>query len=249
MTALLDYRLTDLLMFSPNIYYRMLERYNYDIWPLQILALGLGFLLLRLMLRKKGLNQRIAGAVLAIGWLWSGLVYNYLNFGPINWIAGYVAVAYVVEGLLLFAWGYRSAAPADPEDEMASETMARNRQAESGFAGSFRQLVGVVLVAAAVVGYPFLYLVTGEDWETAQIFLTSPGPTMVATLGLLLTLRHSLTTAFWLSVIPLLALLVDLLTFYALGSVEWVVLAVAGGCVIAAWLITAASGRRAAASA
>lgn len=240
MTALLDYRLSDLLMFSPDIYYRMLVRYNLDIWPLQILALALGLLLLRLMLRQKGLNRRIAGAILAIGWVWSGLVFNYLNFAPINWIAGYMSAAYVAQGLLLLLWGYHSGT-------------GRDEGAEPGVGGDgdsaawrLRRLVGVGLVMTALFGYPLLYPATGQDWQTAQIFLTSPGPTIAATLGLLLTLRRSLTVAFWLSLIPMLALLVEFLTLYTLGSVEWVALAAVGACVIAVWAIIAISNRQSA---
>ena len=231
MGALLDYRLADLLMFSPTIYYRLLERYNLDIWPLQIVALGLGLLLLRLMLRDKGLNRRIAGAVLAIGWLWSGLVFNYLNFASINWIAGYLAFAYVAEGLLLFLWGYLAAEKPEGDALLVRSDI-----------WPLRRVAGTGLVAIAVFGYPFLYLLTGEAWQTAQIFLTSPGPTMVATLGLLLTVRSSLAVAFGLSIIPLTVLLVEGLTLFTLGSVDWMVLAGAGALTLVTWMLTALGG-------
>ena len=36
------YRLSDLLLFSPQTYYRLFELYNAAIWPAQVLAIALG---------------------------------------------------------------------------------------------------------------------------------------------------------------------------------------------------------------
>ncbi len=45
------YRPADLLMFSPETYYRLFELYNADAWPAQIVALGAGMAIFVLMAR------------------------------------------------------------------------------------------------------------------------------------------------------------------------------------------------------
>ena len=45
------YRPADLLMFSPETYYRLFELYNADVWPAQIIVLSAGFTIFVLMFR------------------------------------------------------------------------------------------------------------------------------------------------------------------------------------------------------
>ena len=47
MTEWWTYRPSDFLMFAPETYWRLVERYNLDVWPLQLLALALRALVLQ----------------------------------------------------------------------------------------------------------------------------------------------------------------------------------------------------------
>src|SRR5262245_33918588 len=64
------YSLSDFLLFSPRIYYRLFELYNAAIWPLQILALMLGAAVFGLLLSGVIWRGRAIAAVLAACWLW-----------------------------------------------------------------------------------------------------------------------------------------------------------------------------------
>ena len=57
------YSLTDFLLFSPDTYWRLFERYNEAIWPLQIGAAALGLALFALVLRRPAVADRRRAAV------------------------------------------------------------------------------------------------------------------------------------------------------------------------------------------
>ena len=46
MSDWLSYAPQDFLLFSPRVYYRLIELHNEALWPLQVAALALGLLLL-----------------------------------------------------------------------------------------------------------------------------------------------------------------------------------------------------------
>lgn len=208
MEALLDYRLSDLLMFSPEIYQRLLVRYNETIFPLHVLMLGLGALLFRLMLRDKGVNQRLAAAILGIGWLWSGLIFQLTYFDSINWLAGYLGFAYVILGMLQFLWGYIS--PSDVRVQIRG----------------WPAIIGLAFVGFAVFLQPFLVLLEGAEFSSVLIFGAHPGPTIIATLGMMI----AMATRWYLIIIPALFLFaIHGLTMSALGSPLAVIYGVIGG--------------------
>ena len=64
------YTLSDLLMFSPRTYYRMLGRYNEGVWPAHVVTLGLGLAMLGLLRRPGGAPLRVATGLLAALWAW-----------------------------------------------------------------------------------------------------------------------------------------------------------------------------------
>ena len=65
------YRPSDFLLFAPRTYYRLFELYNADIWPLHIVALLAGVMILVLMLsRAAAWRGRVIAAILAACWLW-----------------------------------------------------------------------------------------------------------------------------------------------------------------------------------
>lgn len=44
------YTLSDFLMFSPQVYYRLFELYNRALWPTQLLTVGAGVAILYLLI-------------------------------------------------------------------------------------------------------------------------------------------------------------------------------------------------------
>ena len=87
------YRLRDFLMFSPRTYNRLFEHYNHDVWPLQLLALAVGIVIL--------IRPRVTAPLLAIAWLWVAYAFFWQRFSTIHTFAKWFAIAFAVEALLL----------------------------------------------------------------------------------------------------------------------------------------------------
>ena len=188
------YRLSSFLMFSPRTYWRLLELYHKDMWPLQFLALGVGLLLLWLAMYRGAAATRWMFALLALAWLWVGWAFHWQRYAIINWGARYLAVAFAVEALLLLGFG-------------VLPTRSAPRIASSGV-----RSVGSLFAVLGIVAYPLVPLMIGLPWSRSELFGLMPEPTALATLGLLLASRalHRV----WLMVIPMLSLLVGAATLW-----------------------------------
>ena len=92
MSEWLSYSLRDLLLFSPRIYYRLLESYNHDIWPLQFVSVAMGIVFLLLWQNSSKTASRIAIALIALCWLWVAWAYHWQRYAHINWAASYFAL-------------------------------------------------------------------------------------------------------------------------------------------------------------
>ena len=169
MTEWWTYSLSDFLLFSPRTYYRLLELYNIDIWPAQIVALALGAVILAL-LRRDGVRQaRVIAAILAGCWLWVAWAFHLHRYATINWAAPYFATGFAIEALLLLWMGLvRGQLRFRPGSDIASR-------------------VGLGIFIFALLGQPLMGPLLGRPWTQVEIFGVAPDPTAVATLGLLLT--------------------------------------------------------------
>jgi len=192
------YRLTSFLLFSPQTYYRTIERYNVDIWPAQVAGTAIGVAIIGLLTVKGATRGRIIAALLAGCWLWIGWSFHYQRYAQINWVAPWIAATFALEALLLaaaggFAWGtisWRAAGHA------------------------FR--ITVALIALIVGGYPLLAPVTGRPWTTAEVFGVAPDPTALVTVAILAFVRGRIR---WLLLpIPLVWCLFSVLTLWAMRS-------------------------------
>ena len=191
-----SYGLSDFLMFSSATYWRMVERYNRDVWPLHLLMVVTGTTLICWGLAGKGRVARAAPAVLAAVWLWVGWSFHWQRYAQINWAAEYLAAAFALQAVLLAAASRGKSGHARP--------------------ARLRRIIGWVVTATGVLVYPLLAVGAGRPWSQAEAFGIMPEPTALATLGLLLAARPSYWVA--LSVIPLLSLLVGLATAWLLRA-------------------------------
>ena len=99
------YRLTSFLLFSPQTYYRTIERYNLDIWPAQVAGAAIGVAIIALLTAKGATRGRIIAALLSGCWLWIGWSFHYQRYAQINWVAPWIGAAFALEALLLAAAG------------------------------------------------------------------------------------------------------------------------------------------------
>jgi hypothetical protein len=226
MAVWLSYSLTDLLLFSPQTYYRLLELYHRAVWPAQLAALAVGFAILGTLLWPSLRRSRIAAGLLAGCWLWVAWAFHLERYSTINWAAGYMAAAFAFQALLLLWTG-----------TIRGKLGVARRCDPSVWAG-------VALFGFALLAQPWIGLIGPRTWPEIELFGMTPDATATATLGLLLTAERVPWT---LLVIPCLWCLVGAATLWAMAAPDaWVTLLVAALCLIVATArgFTAASTRQ-----
>lgn len=160
------YRLSDFLMFSPETYWRLVELYNRDWWPLHLAALLAGLVALALAVSRKAVALRVMAILLAAAWLWVGWAFHWQRYAAINWAAQYAALAFGLQAVLLLT------------------LVLRGGHAPAARPGVRR--LGWALAVAGLVVYPFMAWAAGRPWPQAEVFGMLPEPTALATLGLLM---------------------------------------------------------------
>jgi hypothetical protein len=197
----------DLLLFSPQTYYRLFELHNQAWWPLPLLALALG-VALPVLWRRGGVGAgRIVALILAAGWLWVAWAYHAQRYAGINLAADSYAWAFVVQAVLLVWLG-----------------AVRNRLTPAPATG-WAARIGLVLVLCGVLGFPLLAPLLGRSWAHAEIFGMAPDPTVLATLGVLLLAD---ARRVWILLpIPVLWCLLSGTTLWAMDAPEFALLPLA----------------------
>lgn len=157
-----------MVSFTPEVYFALFEHYNLAIWPAQVMAYALGILALALAFSKLPLSSRIMGGIVALFWLWNGLVYHALHFALINFMAPVFAAFFVIEAMLL-AWVF----------VFKGDVVLRVDRDLASWTG-----IGLMIFAMAI--FPLLGELAGHGWPQAAVFGVAPSPTLVYTLGVLL---------------------------------------------------------------
>jgi len=195
------YTLSDFLMFSPQVYYRLFELHNRALWPAQLLTAGFGFAILYLLLRRQDGWNRPIWTLLGALWIWLAWAFFWERYATINWAAAHVAPFIAVEGLLLIGVGALGPRP----------KLVSIRQPSV--------LAAIGLFAGALVLYPLFAPLQGRPWLSAEIFGTAPDPTSVATLALLALAAGRIR---WLAmIIPALWCAISAATLWTMGAPDF----------------------------
>jgi hypothetical protein len=197
----------DLLLFSAQTYYRLFELYNLETWPLQMLALVLGAAVLALWRRGGERAGRAIAAILAVCWLWVAWGFHWQRYASINLAAGYFALAFVVQSLLLLWLGV---------------VLGRLTPVP---ATRLQQHVGLGLLLFALLIFPLMGPLLGRSWTQAEVFGMAPDPTALATLGALLL--AGLRRVWWLYPIPVAWCLISGATLWAMEAPDFAVVPLA----------------------
>ena len=197
--------------FTTEQFLRVFADYNTAIWPLQwgLMLLAVAAVLLALWSTPN--RARAIGAILALFWIWMGAVYHFAFFAAINPAARVFGTLFLVAGAA-FAWA--AARPGRLAFEARLDTPG---------------IVGGLLIAYALVGYPAVASVAGQRYPALPTF-GAPCPTTIFTLGLLLWVRGRAPWA--LLAIPLAWTLVGTSAALALGVPEDFGLPIAGLAVV-----------------
>lgn len=201
------YGARDLLMFSTQTYYRLFELYNRDLWPLQMLALVLGVIVLVLWRRGGDRAGRAIAVILAACWLWVAWGFHWQRYASINLAAGYFALAFVVQALLLL-WlgGLRGRLTPAPATRL-------------------QQRAGLGLLLFSLLMFPLIGPLLGRSWTQAEVFGMAPDPTALATLGVLLL--AGVRPVWGLFPIPVVWCLLSGTTLWAMESPDFAVVPLA----------------------
>jgi len=201
------YTLSDFLLFSPRVYYRLLELHTRELWPAQLLTLAMGAGVLGLLWRPRPGGRRVLFAMLGALWIWIAWAFFWERYAAINWAAVYVAPLFALQGLLLIGFG------------AARPHLVLQRDG-----------TGLWLFSFALLGYPLIAPLLGRSWLAAESFGMMPDPTAVATLAVL-----SITAGrvrWLLMVVPALWCAVSGATLWAMGSGDFFVAPVGAVVVI-----------------
>ena len=158
----------DMLPFTAEVFFSVFEQYNRAIWPAQIVAYGLGIVVVLLTLRPVPGGDRAIGVLLAAAWAWIGVVYHLGHFAAIDFIAPAFAAVFLIQALL-FAW----------TGAIGGKIAFRFRADVFGWTG-----LGFMIYAMAV--YPLIGWLAGHGWPRAPLFGVAPCPTTIFTMGVLL---------------------------------------------------------------
>ena len=210
------YRAEDFLLFSPRVYWRMFELHNAGLWPLQVLTLAAGLIIL-LIAWRPGVWARCLALILAILWVFVGWSFLWNRYATVNWAVAYVAPAFAIEGVLLLVIG------------SLLDGLAFDRRGPAGWTGYF-------ILAFALAGYPLLAPLQGRGWASSEVFGIAPDPTAIATLGILLLARGRLLPA--LLPIPVLWCLLSGMTLQTMGEPQACAPYAALALAAAAWIWT-----------
>ena len=216
------YRAEDFLLFSPRVYWRLFEMHNTALWPLHVLTLAAGLVIILLVARRPENSARWLALILAMLWILVGWSFLWNRYATINWAAAYVAPAFVVQGVLLIAVSLL-------------DGLAFDRRGLAGW-------IGYLILAFALAGQPLLAPLQGRGWASSEVFGIAPDPTVVATLGILLLGRGRLLPL--LLPIPVLWCLLSGITLRTMGEPQGWAPHAALALAAAAWIWTISRQRK-----
>lgn len=191
-----SYRLEDFIAFTPEVYFRLIERVNETWWPAWFLGLALGLTALLLALRGQG---GFGLALLAPAWICSGVVFHLQHYAEINVAATCFGYAFLAQAGLLLAL------PASLRQD--ADVSQRPRRWWWG--------IGSILAISGLLLWPLLSALCGGVWSRAEVFALHPDPTALVTLGMILICLRGLRAGL-AALIPLAWALISALTLLAM---------------------------------
>jgi hypothetical protein len=201
------------LPFSRSDFFLVFEHYNESVWPAQAFLYLLALMSVLLAFRNGRDASRGVLIILAVLWMWMGVVYHAVFFAAINPVATLVGAVFVAQGLVFVFLSMRS----DPIVFIPSNT-------PDGW-------IGALLIVTGLVVYPILSSASGHEYP-AQPTFGLPCPTTIFTIGMLVWALKEIPK--WALIVPVLWTAVGTSAALQLGVVEDLLLAAATIALVAA---------------
>lgn len=144
----------------------VMEQYNLDVWPLQIVFNVLAVIMIFFLFKKTKFGDKFISAGLSFFWLWIGIMYHLLYFTSINNAAYGFGVLFIIQGIVFLYFGF------------IKQTLQFNLRKD------WQGILGWVFILYALVIYPVLGLYFGHTFPKNPTF-GLPCPTTIFTFGLL----------------------------------------------------------------
>ncbi|MGD8353113.1 MAG: DUF6064 family protein [Pseudomonadota bacterium] len=182
------------LPFTVEQFLDVLVAYNKSIWPLQTAAYAMGVLAVMLLFKGNRTGDRIIIFILAVMWIWTGVVYHITFFSRINQAAYLFGALTVLEGILILLAGY------------LRPGLSFRWRAGAGPAA------GAVFILYAMVLYPLFGYFSGHIYPRSPVFGVTPCPVTIFTFGLFLLSGKK---------VPVYVLIIPLMWSLVGGSAAW----------------------------
>jgi len=155
------------LPFTTDQFLDVFARYNVAVWPAQLLTYLLGLLCSVVALRHAKYSSRIISLILALLWLWMGVVYHFLFFSKINQAAWLFGAVFILQSLSFIYAGVITG------------------RISFHFTRDVYGIGGAIILAYAFIIYPAIGYIVGQRYPELPTF-GLPCPTTIFTFGILL---------------------------------------------------------------
>ncbi len=91
--------------FTLQQFLEVFTRYNEGVFPMQILFYLMGAIAIYLALKPNAHSDKIISSIMAIFWLWMGVVYHLIYFTEINKLAYLFGGFFIVQSILFVVLG------------------------------------------------------------------------------------------------------------------------------------------------
>ncbi len=159
----LTYQLSDLLLFSERVYWRLFELENAALWPLPVLSPLAVLAALLLYVRHRDIGRRVMCGLLAIAWVWVGWHFVLQRYAPINWAMTYASPLFTLQAIIFAILAMRRP----------------SRDAIPRYSTFF----GYGMILTGTLAYPALAVLQGRTVESAEIVGIAPDPTAIVSIG------------------------------------------------------------------
>ena len=166
--------------FTTEQFFDVFIHYNTSVWPLQVLLNLLALFVIFIAIRKFSFSDSVISWILALLWLWMGIVYHLIFFSSINPAAYVFGALFIIQGLLFVYAG------------------AIKKSVSFDYKTDALHITGIVFILYALFIYPMLGIAFRHVYPASPTF-GLPCPTTIFTFGILL---WSVRMPKWLVIIP-----------------------------------------------
>ena len=154
--------------FSTDDFLAVFERYNSEVWPVQLFFYALAIMAVVSLMIKFEKGSQMVNQLLSALWLWMGIVYHIKYFSSINPAAYLFGGMFIIQGLI---FAYLSVDKTKLEYKFDLTTI--------------HGIVGIGFIFYGMMLYPILNHLSGITFPASPT-LGLPCPTTIFTFGLLL---------------------------------------------------------------